>query len=224
MRWLALVSFLLGIYPIIGVGLRGGLLAVAIGCIGGMIYRGMKTRYVLLSIILIFILFQSINVLSQLGKLPAALVQHLNLADAIQYQGTGRGKIWQVVWLVFQEHPLFGVGLNRFVAISGQYPQLLSHFQGAHNDYLAAAVELGIPGFLLLFGGDLLIVINLFKAKRFDSDTRSKYLQATILALLVATITGAMFVQLIQLKLFWIARALGIVASQGTIWKKRITE
>lgn len=77
-------------------------------------------------------------------------------------QNVGRLDIWRDAWLILQQHP-FGVG-------PGNYQVLEPLFQAnvkaatlsvhAHNDYLQLLVETGWPGFLLLVGGWVFLLVR----------------------------------------------------------------
>jgi O-antigen ligase len=53
-----------------------------------------------------------------------------------------RMECWQEAVAMWREHPVLGVGLGQFVE---------HHYMTAHNSYLLAVAELGLPG-MLLFG------------------------------------------------------------------------
>jgi O-antigen ligase len=71
----------------------------------------------------------------------------------IEQGAAGRLEIWKDSWTALQDHPLTGTGL-------GTYPETARVYQNAfgperrashaHNDYLEAAVEMGLPASILL--------------------------------------------------------------------------
>jgi O-antigen ligase len=83
-----------------------------------------------------------------------------------------RLNFWKISWNVFLEHPLVGVG-------SGMLPVYLEPFEKkglidnsahAHNMYLHALAEDGIPGFILVIGTQLYFLIKYFKLQSRTSE------------------------------------------------------
>ncbi len=90
--------------------------------------------------------------------------------DKLPYEG--RPVYWTNATAIVADFPIFGAGLGTFSSLYPAYekvwrPVRLSH---AHNDYLEFLAELGIVGFILLFGGIIFILIHSFlvwKARRY---------------------------------------------------------
>ena len=72
------------------------------------------------------------------------------------YSNAQRYQLWQANWLMFKEHPWFGVGLNENERLAGQYLAKLGHPDGftghAHNNYLQFLSSSGALGFALFVG------------------------------------------------------------------------
>lgn len=74
--------------------------------------------------------------------------------------GVSRAELWSRAWLMLRDFPFTGVGLNAFpFVLRDLYPTFLSApgelIPHAHNIYLQAAMDLGLPGmlaFLALLG------------------------------------------------------------------------
>src|SRR5439155_24006673 len=66
-----------------------------------------------------------------------------------------RPAIWHNSWMMFKEHPLWGIGLGAFPTAYSQYDRSngLFRVEQAHNDYLQVLTDLGLFGglFLLYF-------------------------------------------------------------------------
>jgi hypothetical protein len=78
-----------------------------------------------------------------------------NRFSQIGQGATGRVEIWKDGWNAVRDHPLTGTGLGTYPSVGRAYqnafsPQLRAHH--AHNDYLEAVVEMGLPaaGILIL--------------------------------------------------------------------------
>ena len=77
--------------------------------------------------------------------------------------GNSRADMWRDAWLIVLQHP-FGVGPGNYQAVE---PLFQLHHQPlgrlavyTHNDYLQLLVETGWPGFLLLTGGFLYVLVR----------------------------------------------------------------
>jgi putative inorganic carbon (HCO3(-)) transporter len=76
------------------------------------------------------------------------------------YQGSaGRNLLWEMGWISFRTHPLFGLGLGNFVLPHNWDPLVwtvnapswfLANPQPVHNVYLAWAVDVGLSGVVFL--------------------------------------------------------------------------
>lgn len=67
-----------------------------------------------------------------------------------------RIQLWEANWRMFEEHPIFGVGLNENERLTDDYHHKLGHdgaFSGhAHNNYLQWLSSAGAVGFVLFLG------------------------------------------------------------------------
>jgi O-antigen ligase len=78
-----------------------------------------------------------------------------NRFSQIEQGASGRFEIWKDGWAAVQDHPLTGTGLGTYPHIGRAYQNAFSPNQRAnhaHNDYLEATVEMGLPaaGLLIL--------------------------------------------------------------------------
>lgn len=139
---------------------RGGLLALAVALVVGMLVGG-RWRIHVATLTLIVVL-GTVGYFSAYAS-PQAL-QRITTANG----GSGRTDIWTVGWRMFEAHPVRGVGAGNFPVVSVTYllrpgPITASRFivdtpQVAHNTYLNVLAEQGIVGAalfvgLLVFGG-----------------------------------------------------------------------
>ncbi len=102
-----------------------------------------------------------------------ATLERFELEELLE---SGRPIFWGNTLRIFSEYPLFGTGLGTFPSI---YPDLMKdgeilRIYHAHNDFLEYLTELGIVGFLLIFGGILILLYHSFILwkKRQDPDLK----------------------------------------------------
>jgi O-antigen ligase len=115
--------------------------------------------------------------------------------------GAGRTEIWKTGIRAFSEVGLVGVGLNNFIEVYKQYASG-GRGHGAHNVYLRTAVEVGIPGLVLL----LVAVASGFLAmRRIARAGHRDILVVACEAVLVAMLTGILFGDRLWTKSFWLA-------------------
>lgn len=82
------------------------------------------------------------------------------LGDQYSHPGQDRVSIWRDTLQLIRLHPVLGSGLGTFSVV---YPSMQTAFLNnfvdhAHCDYLQIAVELGVPGTILVFGAILWIL------------------------------------------------------------------
>ncbi len=136
---------------------------------------------------------------------------------------SGRTSIWTVAGRVVAAHPIFGVGTDNFILVERQYvgqPGLVNALylirepKVAHNTYLEALVDLGIPGAaatILVLAIPLVAAIRAaWMFERFGQ-TDMELLARTVVLALVAVYAASFFVSNQYLKSLWILLALGPV-------------
>ena len=120
----------------------------------------------------------------------------------------GRVKIWERGLGYMVGHPVFGVGLRNFQVAEGTISARARlaergigvRWGAAHNSYVQAGAELGVPGLLLLLG----LIANAFRllrraARRFHAaayGAADARLAQTLMAALVGFTVGAFFLSL----------------------------
>jgi len=132
---------------------RGGLLALAVTTLVSMVLFPEQRRR-LLAFAVVALVIAGIVVAAQ----PGSLARITDLGGGT----SGRSDIWPVAAKVFEQHPLFGVGLNNFAVVEPRYTLLhknvsrVQYITGsagvapypAHNTYLQLLAEDGIVGLL----------------------------------------------------------------------------
>jgi O-antigen ligase len=216
-RVFGVVAYIVGLYPVIGAGLRGALLAMGVGIgVAAVVVASKKRSAVIVTVLALALLIGAINYLGQAGILPPALIQHLTVANAVESRGTNRLDIWKIVLDVATTKPIFGLGLNQFGDFAYQH-NLYDYAVGVHNDYLSTIVNLGGGGFIILITGELLTVFFLLKARKYVKDQDMVW-YGVLVALIFASIVGQNFVDQIVFKYVWVIRAFVIAGSYPELW------
>lgn len=187
-RWEAIPLLFLILAGTLATQSRGGLLALIAT---GLASLAWERRWKLLAAVTTGLTASYMLLAPWLGR--------YNLANDMD--GSHRTHIWEILWPQALEHWLTGTGLNttHFVtsAIPGFYYQV-----SAHNTYLQAFVEIGLPGLLAL----LLVMVT-------HVDRRAAHPGAVPLyAGLVGLAVAGVFLHMLAIQALWIP---WIVASQA---------
>ena len=132
-----------------------------------------KSLFILIFIILFFLfIFSLISTNEFILNILEKRINNLN-------SGSGRFEIWSNAFILFQEHPIFGIGWYNFLEYNKIYFDRGNYM---HNTFLEALVELGIVGFsiYILFFVTLFIVVL-----KIQSNKNNKYLFFTFLSMLI---------------------------------------
>jgi O-antigen ligase len=121
-----------------------------------------------------------------------------------------RLQLWSVSGKIFQDHPVFGVGLYNFPKYMHRYlpPGVELDFVVPHNTYLEAAVELGAVGLLLFLSVIGLSLRSLALMRRSAVAAKDAYytmLSTSVGSGLVGFSAAVMFLSAKHAKLFWFA-------------------
>ncbi|HWI22359.1 MAG TPA: O-antigen ligase family protein [Baekduia sp.] len=220
-RGQVLLRFALGVAVVIlTIGLaatesRGGILAAAVVAIGALLTWKGQRKNVALIIALVL--------LAGAGWFTASPASWERVT-ASQDGGSGRTDVWTVAWRVVKAHPIEGVGLANFSAVSPDYlrqPGALSRADlivdqkiMVHNAYLQLWAETGAIGLLLLLLLAGRAVSSGYRAadlfeRRGDQPTAA-LARAGALALLGA-LAASFFLSNLDDRRIWILMALGPV-------------
>jgi O-antigen ligase len=107
-------------------------------------------------------------IISYPKTLPYRLVVHSVKAQELRIEAVG------LAWNIIKEHPLTGIGLGRG-SFHSYYPKEHSIVH-THNIFLNTAVEIGVPGLLLLVLIFVILFSKLFRALTRESALRRKML------------------------------------------------
>jgi O-antigen ligase len=119
---------------------------------------------------------------------------------------SGRIKIWERGLGYMTEHPVFGVGVNNFPVAEGTISPLSRlqergrgvRWNAAHNSFIQAGAELGMPGLLLFVGLIVSAFASLRRVARHSlrtgpSTIAGSRLAQSLMAALVGFVVGAFF-------------------------------
>jgi O-antigen ligase len=170
LRWSLLTAV-----GILAVGLaatesRGGLVAAAVALFAAVLFYRRRRAQVLVWFAV------AVSVAAVWFTTSPAAWHRISHFDAT---GTGRTDLWRVAWQAGKDHPIVGVGLNNYRAVSGRYVRrpgalhsvalIVEKPHVVHNAYLQLFAETGIIGlglFLSIVIGCLLAAFR--AALRFD--------------------------------------------------------
>jgi putative inorganic carbon (hco3(-)) transporter len=134
-------------------------------------------------------------------------------------------------FLVFVDHPVFGVGPGRFPVfygaaadeVEGEIKNVKSSGREAHNLYLGVAAENGILGVLFLGGVFVVTLRELGRVRRRCQITHPELanLAAGFMMAIVAYMTSSVFLHFAYIRYFWLIMALS--AATGIVGR-RLTE
>jgi O-antigen ligase len=214
MKMIALVGVVIIFAGFVGTLSREGLVALGVMMVTAVIFGGRWRR----KTALLLVIGVSVTSGYYLVVVPLAARQRVTSSDS-----SGRTTLWQIALRVFNAHPLLGVGASNFILVEGQYvnqPGAVVAFyvidapKVAHDAFLEALVDLGIPG-LLSFGAVLAIGLGaaVRAARRFErlGDDHMELVSRAVVLCLVTVITSEFFVSAEYAKYLWLPLALGPV-------------
>jgi putative inorganic carbon (hco3(-)) transporter len=148
---------------------RGGMLGLGAALIVGILFAGPRRRPVLLLITAVV----ALGIVGYYASFASQSARHR--ITSIQ-GGSGRVDIWAVGWRMVKAKPITGVGAGNFANSTIHYllePGALQHTdfivdepKVAHNMYLEALADLGIPGLTLFLGLLVLLLSCVVRAAR----------------------------------------------------------
>ncbi|TCV96313.1 O-antigen ligase [Luteibacter rhizovicinus] len=162
-RWLHAIAIGVGLYGALLTQSRGPLLAFLPALAIAMIVTVRRTGRLRQAITFVVILIAGASV--------ATFSLHRELVDRFgQVQGEvatfsrdnaqgpvrERIEMWITAWQAFEEHPVMGVGLDKFGQYArdqiarGQVSPVIEKYDHPHNEYLEAAATGGVPSLILL--------------------------------------------------------------------------
>jgi O-antigen ligase len=194
---------------------RGGLVALGALLIAGTLFAG-RWRLAITAM-LVAVVAGGILYFTQLAPLPAR--ERVTTASG----GSGRTDLWTVGWRMVQAHPVTGVGVGNFQAVSANYVLQPGSFQRAdlifsnapkvtHNTYLEVMAEMGVPGLLLFMAAIVSCLTCALRAARIwetRGDAAIEALARGVFLGLIGMLVADFFISDMYSKLLWVMLALG---------------
>jgi O-antigen ligase len=194
---------------------RGGLIALGAMMLAGTIFAG-RWRLAITAILVAVVAGGAVY-FTQLAPLPAR--ERVTTADG----GSGRSDLWKLGLRMVRSHPVTGVGVGNFQAVSADYvlqPGTLERaelvFSEApkvtHNTYLEIMAELGLPGFLLFMAAVISCLACALRAARLWEARKDPTMEALARGAflgLAGMLAADFFISDMYTKLLWVMLALG---------------
>jgi O-antigen ligase len=168
---------------------RGAVVAIAAMFLV-LLYR-MRVRWHIVAIMAVLLMVTTL--------MPEAFYERFDALISGEDDGSGRLQIWQTGLRVLERSGIFGAGLYNFPLLYSTY--VPGRHTAAHNIYLTALVDLGIPGLAMMLaaiGSGLYAVWKIRRAAPLS--TALTVLEATC----IGTLTSGMFFDILFTKSFWL--------------------
>ena len=191
---------------------REGLLALAAVLVGAVVFGGRWRRHA--AILLAIGATATVGYYTVVAPLTAR--QRVTAADT-----SGRTSLWTVAWRVTEAHPVLGVGNDNFQLVERKYINrpgaitaaryIVVQPKAAHNTFLEALADLGIPGLVTLLWVLAAAVGSAIRAAwTFErlKDVEMELMTRGVLLALIAVLTTAFFVSSQYAKYLWLLIAL----------------
>ncbi len=191
---------------------REGLLSLAAVLVGAVIFGGRWRRKA--ATLLVIGVAATIGYYGVVAPLSAR--QRVTAADT-----SGRTSLWTVAWRVTKAHPVLGVGNDNFQLVERQYinqpgaitaaAYIVDQPKAAHNTFLEAMADLGIPGLLTLVWVLVAALASVMRAAwTFErlNDVQMELMARGVLLAVIAVLTSAFFVSSQYAKYMWLLLAL----------------
>ena len=173
-RWLRVSAVILGGIAVVLANTRGSFLAVPILALAmtPWFYRRrphLKKWSVLIPVIFVGILLLIPHTQQRIVQATAAELTSLHDPDALLTSTSERLERMKAAWLMFEEHPWFGVGHGQYpfefqkLNRAGLVGDVATTGLHAHNNYLHLAAEMGVAGLAVY----LLLLFCIFEAGRY---------------------------------------------------------
>ena len=124
---------------------RGAWIGFLVGLIIIVAYKSFRSSKRARALLVLLIIVLAIGIFF---LLPSAIKGRIESVGTIKGSGLVRLKLWQEALGIIKDFPLFGAGLNTYMAVSLRYsiPGGGERMSYAHNSYLQMAAETGLAG------------------------------------------------------------------------------
>jgi putative inorganic carbon (hco3(-)) transporter len=229
LRMLAGVATALITAPVVLTFSRGAAVGLFVTVLVMVVLRYIKLRHFVALVVVVAVVLAAVpeyrNRLSTLsGTRDIAEGGGSELDSSIRSRATEN----VAAFLVFVDHPVFGVGPGRFPVfygaaadeVEGEIKNVKSSGREAHNLYLGVAAENGFLGVLFL-GGVLFVTLRELARVRKrceESHPELANLAAGFMMAIVAYMTSAIFLHFAYIRYFWLIMALS--AATGLVGRR----
>jgi O-antigen ligase len=210
-RVLVLATVVFLVLGLVATQSRGGIIAAAVAAIAALVLARRGRVWIVLAL---------------LWTVGAAVVWFSG--DPVAWQrvsnfgeGSGRSELWHIGWRMWEDHPVFGVGLNGFRDAAGGYVLHVGPLQFVrdiveepklvHNAYLELLTETGIIGFALYVGVIAVCLRCAWRAAhRFErlGDLRMATLARAVIVALLGILTASFFLSNATDRRTWVLLAM----------------
>ncbi|WP_394751674.1 O-antigen ligase family protein [Crenothrix sp.] len=161
LRWLGALGALLGFLVCLYASARGGVLALMLCVLVWYFFINTKTisiKNVLIAIFFVGLVIFILNMVTDnhvFGRVRATIKELLNIGNHFNASIGVRFQMWQAAIIIFENNPIFGIGLNNFddalLAFykQGSVSKSIIKYSHAHNEYLCALATGGVIGFII---------------------------------------------------------------------------
>ena len=190
LRWLLAALALLFTVALFLTHSRGGLAALGVALLAGLLFGGSVRRQFAVIIVGVAV----IGGLYYGAFAPADAQYRLTSPGG----GSGRTDLWSVATEMIGDHPVLGVGGGNFTLVAPRYVTedvnlpsvhlVVDTPQEAHNTYLGVFAELGVVGFLALVGFVLVSLALVRRSTKVFSEASEQELELVSRAVLVGLV------------------------------------
>lgn len=203
---------------------RGAVVAIMTMGLFAMLHRPPRISDMVLGILLFSILltFLPSGYTERLATIPEIFGGENSLRGEVSFRGRASETI--TAWLMFLDHPIFGVGVNNYPEYYQKYSRTLGldprvEQRAAHNLYLQVAAETGLTG-LLVFGWILWAIFSgMQKSWKRLRDTGQEEYAGMFLSFatgMLGYMAAAMFIHAAYPRYFWLLAGIALSIPQIT--------
>lgn len=191
-----LIAFLIQSIAVFYTGSRGGLVAYAVALLVFIVIKIPSKRKIPAVLGTLGLVVASYFVLQLV--LPGNLFDRLfDFSEYFSSGGMGRVEIWTAALEGLKKSPLIGYGITNYIYY---FLQVLGNGVAMHNTFLCVAFDVGLIGFVLFIIPFLSTLANAVKHRN-----------ALIVAIIVANMAAAFFLDTLHLRFLWNALIFGII-------------
>jgi putative inorganic carbon (HCO3(-)) transporter len=211
LKLLGLVGVVLLFAGLVDTLSREGLVSLGAVMVGAVVFGGRWRRKA--AVLLVIGVTVTVGYYAVIA--PATARQRVTMTDT-----SGRTTLWTVAWRVIKAHPVLGVGNDNFILVEDRYINQPGAIQAlyvvntpkeAHNTFLEAAADLGIPGLVTLLAVlwfSLYAVVRAARIFEWLGDVQMELISRAVFLAVVAILASDFFVSGGYAKYQWIPLAL----------------